>query len=295
MNDKYQLLTPSELERIKAIGFPGAMAFREVLQWIMGVLQLEVEANQVTTIEAVDLRKECTQFRGAAGMMLATSDMPIPFIYVSFVLTICMLYPLFFSASVALAFNINTNIYYIHEIVAAVIVALNCMFYVSLADVSGKFTDPFGGDIEDLDVLTLVKNTLLGTACVLRSTPLPPLNADAEMRMDASRDWGALRPAFKSMPVSSGHFKVVGAMTATSRRMSSFSDRAGPHMTSQLPLPPGAYPGEEMPMQQMWPPEQAPYGAPQGSPYPGPSFPGPPERMASNAMFEMQPSFQRRF
>ena len=136
--------------------------------------------------------------------------------YVSFVLTICVLYPLFFSASVALGFNKNTNIYWLHEVVAATCVALNVMFYVALAAIAGKFMDPFGNDMEDLNVLVIVRNTLIGSASILKRQPLGPLNADAEMRMDASRDWvTALRPAFRGLPGRGG--SLVGG---PSRRIS---------------------------------------------------------------------------
>ena len=126
LNDKFQLLSPSDMGRVQAIGLTGPLAMREVLSWVLAVVQQEVDAGRVTPQEAVDLRKEVTQFRGSVGMLLATSEMPIPFVYVSFVLTICVLYPLFFTASVALGFNKNTNIYWLHEIVAAVCGASHC-------------------------------------------------------------------------------------------------------------------------------------------------------------------------
>jgi hypothetical protein len=155
-------------------------------------------------------------------------------VYVSFVLTICVLYPLFFSASVALGFNMNTNIYWLHEIVASTCVALNVMFYVALAAIASKFMDPFGNDMEDLNVLVIVRNTITGSASILKRQPLGPLNADAEMRMDASRDWEtALRPAFRGLPGREG--SLVGG---PSRRISMLSD---PQMYGM------AYPGAMAP------------------------------------------------
>ena len=80
--------------------------------------------------------------------------------------------------------------------------------------------DPFGNDMEDLNVLVIVRNTILGSASILRRQPLAPLNADAEMRMDASRDWAtALRPAFRGLPG-----RGAGLMGGPSRRISTPSD-----------------------------------------------------------------------
>jgi hypothetical protein len=80
LNTRFQLLSPSDLNRVQAVGLAGPIAMREVLSWVLSVVQQEVDAGRVGPHEAVDLRKEITQFRGAVGMLLATSEMPIPFV-----------------------------------------------------------------------------------------------------------------------------------------------------------------------------------------------------------------------
>ena len=80
LNSRFQLLSPQDMNRVQAIGLTGPIAMREVLSWVLSVIQQEVDAGRVSPQEAVDLRKEITQFRGAVGMLLATSEMPIPFV-----------------------------------------------------------------------------------------------------------------------------------------------------------------------------------------------------------------------
>lgn len=134
------------------------------------------------------------RFRSAVGSIYDFMDLPVPFIYTSFVAIVCILYPSLFSATVALCFDTaaHTRTHAPNEIIGLFLSLFNGFFFCGLRTIATKFQDPFDHSYEDLSVLHFARFTIEASAKILQRDPPAPLDEGLEWELQAQRQWGKL-------------------------------------------------------------------------------------------------------
>jgi hypothetical protein len=100
---------------------------------------------------------------------------PFPFVYVSFVYVICLLYPVLFSAAAALSFTTpGTTTLWSHEAITFMAVLLNTTFFTGLQGIAARFQGAMRSRLrasERLSRLSLTRLCSLTDAPLLSQTP----------------------------------------------------------------------------------------------------------------------------
>jgi hypothetical protein len=190
LTHRYDLLTEDELQRIRGIGFAGGGATREVLSWIVTLIEQEMppEHGEYRKQAVID---QILRFRSAQGSTLDYQDLPFPWIYVSFVSVVCIVYPLLFAVSCALSFDPVSSqaTSWTNEVINYIAVLLNAAFFLGLNSIAAKFQDPFTNDFEDLSVLHFVRFMAEASAKILLRPKPAKMDAARERSMQEQRDW----------------------------------------------------------------------------------------------------------
>jgi predicted membrane chloride channel (bestrophin family) len=196
--EMYQLLTPSELERVQTIGVDThGLAYREVVTWVVrevGALQKQ----KVISDKIEDaMWKEIVKLRDNLEVIFDIDDQPIPFVYVHLIYLMSSVYlPLM---AYTLAYNVSVEAYsHGVEVIGVMCLFLACLFVLGLRDVGFILQDPFGEDPQDLSVMHYVTYTIQMSRRILEGAVRPALNEEEEMELDRKRP--ALGPGYRHYP-----------------------------------------------------------------------------------------------
>ena len=193
LNARYNLLCDDELERLRAIGLAGGGATREVLSWVVTCIEEHMPAEHGNTRKQAVL-DQVLRFRSAQGSIMDYVDLPFPFIYVSFVNVVCILYPALFSLATALSFDNQPRIpiAWGNEVIGYLSTLLNTIFFLGMHSIARVFQDPFENSYEDLSVLHYCRFEAEASAKILLRAKATALDAQLEHSMAGLRDWRKL-------------------------------------------------------------------------------------------------------
>lgn len=173
LNEKYQFLTPPEIEQLEAFGFnSGGSAYREVLSWILDVLEIQVADKVISEGRHYNFLDQVLKLRSSMGSLYDYKTLPVPFIYVHYVYFMSFMYLPLFSILVATNFGADAR----SEFVGYICVFLNCSFILGIRDICARLQDPFGVHNEHFNVVHFVTVSLAGSYKLLNNKVKYPSN-----------------------------------------------------------------------------------------------------------------------
>jgi len=185
---RFALLTDEELHRIASeidIENSGSKASFEMITWIMCDIRDAQINSFIDTNEAAQMRELLLNFRSTIAKVFVTTTLPIPFFYVHFLSMLTAVYlPLF---AVVVAFESGdggegSNIL-VGEIVSCLVVFLQSLFVIGLRILGQQLSDPYGGDLIDLQIARYVNMILNGSNQILASKRLQAPSIETELRL----------------------------------------------------------------------------------------------------------------
>ena len=198
---RFALLTDEELYRIVEeidVDNSGPKAAFEIITWIMCDIRDAQINSFIDTNEAMQLREQLLCFRSTIAKIFVTTTLPIPFFYVHFLsLLTAVFLPLF---AVVVAYEtgeVNVvegttssgetfsqeNTTWVAEIVSGLVVFLQALFVIGLRILGQQLSDPFGGDLIDLQIARYVNMILNGSNQILAAKRLHPPSIETELRL----------------------------------------------------------------------------------------------------------------
>lgn len=201
LNRQWRLLTEKEVERLDTIGFVGAGAVREVMQWMFNDIHAEFVAGRISDAEKLPIVDQVVRFRYAVAQLYDFADLPFPHIYVHFVYLVTIIYPALFAVTVALSFRTNET-YLTHEVIMQFCVFINSAFVIGIRGIAKAFHDPYGNDLEDLSVPDFVKMTIGASFKLLYAAPVDPLDESVEAQLQDDRPFLGAGYADEQLKVS---------------------------------------------------------------------------------------------
>jgi hypothetical protein len=207
--EMYQLLTPSELERVHTIGVDThGLAYREVLSWVVrdiGALQKQ----KIISDKIEDaMWKEVVKLRENLEVIFDMDDQPIPFVYVHLIYLISTVYlPLM---AYTLAYNVSVaDRSHGVEVIGVLCLFLACLFVLGLRDLGFILQDPFGEDLQDLSVMHYVTYTIQMSRRILEGETRPPPSEEEELALESRRP--ALGSGYKGSPAVASTANIPAA------------------------------------------------------------------------------------
>jgi len=189
LEQRFALLTDEELYRIIEeidVDNSGPKAAFEIVTWIMCDIRDSQINSFIDTNEAMQLRELLLDFRSTIAKVFVTTTLPIPFFYVHFLSMLTAVYlPLF---AVVIAFEtgpvmIDSNSTWVAETVSGLVVFLQALFVIGLRILGQQLSDPFGGDLIDLQIARYVNMILNGSNQILAAKRLHPPSIETELRL----------------------------------------------------------------------------------------------------------------
>mmetsp|Transcript_12192 Transcript_12192/g.25153 ORF Transcript_12192/g.25153 Transcript_12192/m.25153 type:complete len:699 (+) Transcript_12192:188-2284(+) len=185
---RFALLTDEELYRIVEeidVDNSGPKSAFEIITWIMCDIRDAQINSFIDTNEAMQLREQLLEFRSTIAKIFVTTTLPIPFFYVHFLsLLTAVFLPLF---AVVVAYETgevtDKNTTWVAEIVSALVVFLQALFVIGLRILGQQLSDPFGGDLIDLQIARYVNMILNGSNQILAAKRLQPPSVETELRL----------------------------------------------------------------------------------------------------------------
>jgi len=198
---RFALLTDEELYRIVEeidVDNSGPKAAFEIITWIMCDIRDAQINSFIDTNEAMQLREQLLCFRSTIAKIFVTTTLPIPFFYVHFLSLLTAVFLPLFAVVVAYetgevnvvegttssgeAFS-QENTTWVAEIVSGLVVFLQALFVIGLRILGQQLSDPFGGDLIDLQIARYVNMILNGSNQILAAKRLHPPSIETELRL----------------------------------------------------------------------------------------------------------------
>jgi predicted membrane chloride channel (bestrophin family) len=196
INDIYHLLSESEVERIKAIGFKGGSAHREVIAWAVKVIKQQNLSRGISDHDSTTLMGEVFAFRARMAALYDFSEQPIPFSYIHFIKLIIFIYLPLFGFGVALNFSADKSGYWTESVFGFLLVLFFSMALIGTRELAQRLQDPLGHDMEDLSVLHYVTFNIEQSRRILLAEDSHALNDSAEIALSERRERNLSDEAF---------------------------------------------------------------------------------------------------
>jgi len=197
---RFALFTDEELYRVVDeidVDCCGPKAVYEIISWIMCDIRDAQIHSFIDTNEAMQMREQLLVYRSTIAKVFVTTTLPIPFFYVHFLSILTTVYlPLF---AVVVGFETgavgDSNTTYVAEIVSGLVVFLQALFVIGLRILGQQLSDPYGGDLIDLQISRYVNMILNGSNQILAAKRLNPPSVETELRLQLKMS--SLGPAFE--------------------------------------------------------------------------------------------------
>lgn len=185
---RFALLTDEELYRVVEeidVDNSGPKAAFEIISWIMCDIRDAQINSFIDTNEAYQLREQLLDFRSTIAKIFVTTTLPIPFFYVHFLSLLTAIFlPLF---AVVIAYDTGEvqdgEATWLAEVVSGLVVFLQALFSIGLRILGQQLSDPYGGDLIDLQISRYVNMILNGSNQILAAKRLHPPSVETELRL----------------------------------------------------------------------------------------------------------------
>lgn len=185
---RFALLTDEELYRVVEeidVDNAGPRSAFEIIAWIMCDIRDAQINSFIDTNEAMQLREQVLLFRSTIAKIFVTTTLPIPFFYVHFLSMLTAVYLPLFAVVVAYETGAvkNTTSHVIAEVISGLVVFLQALFVIGLRMLGQQLSDPFGGDLIDLQISRYVNMILNSSNQILAAKRLNPPSVETELRL----------------------------------------------------------------------------------------------------------------
>eukprot|EP01040_Poterioochromonas_malhamensis_P010419 gene10419-11335_t len=210
LNNKYHLLTESEVERLNVIGLKsGSSCTVEVIVWMFEMIYSHFdESNAVTSkrqqtgeeaaegegndkarpMDMITLQmmtNEVLLVRGGFADLFHCSDQSIPFSYMHLLVVVTGAYLILMTYAIATYFAVSDSVF--PDLLGAFIVALNSVFVIGLRVIGRHMIDPYGGDVQDLAVPSFLEATIKISRQIMSGNKPAPASLMRERYLDSLR------------------------------------------------------------------------------------------------------------
>ena len=183
---RFALLTDEELYRVVEeidVDNSGPKAAFEIIAWIMSDIRDAQINSFIDTNEAAQLREQLLCFRSTIAKIFVTTTLPIPFFYVHFLSLLTAVFLPLFAVVVAFETGEVNNGTMIAEFFSFLVVFLQALFVIGLRILGQQLSDPYGGDLIDLQIARYVNMVLNGSNQILAAKRLHPPSVETELRL----------------------------------------------------------------------------------------------------------------
>jgi len=189
--EKYHLLTPVEVKRLKQVGLVGGNAHREVIAWAM----LSISKERLSDLELATLSTELLKLRESLANLYHFADLSVPFSYVHCINFQVFLFLPLYAYSLAYSYNRDNSAgqpYPGYIVLGDSMIEFLFLFWytaviLSLRTLAQKLQDPFGHNLEDFPVIRFITKTIAASSKLLCALPLHQSSENEEAGMFSER------------------------------------------------------------------------------------------------------------
>jgi len=183
---RFALLTDEELYRIVDeidVDNSGPKSAFEIITWVMCDIRDAQINSFIDTNEAMQLREQLLDFRSTIAKIFVTTTLPIPFFYVHFLSMLTAVYLPLFAVVNAFEVGKTDDNQWILETVTGLVVFLQALMVIGLRILGQQLSDPYGGDLIDLQIARYVNMILNGSNQILAAKRLHAPSIETELRL----------------------------------------------------------------------------------------------------------------
>ena len=180
-NKELRLLTANEMQSIVTSDrnmTKGGKTCGEIVSWAMKDVQSALNAGEIDSRMASTLRGILLEFRSNMSKMFNDKAQPaVTFFYFHLVSVLCCLYLPFFALNEAQESTSDGYHFTSKEIVHILVLLVQCLYVIGMRILAIKLMNPYEDDVEDLSILTFIKQGWEGSANIL-NTKMPSEEVD---------------------------------------------------------------------------------------------------------------------
>lgn len=213
-NDLHELLTPQELAKFEEYGYDmdkGSDIFKELCTWCQKEIARVQAERLIDGYEATEMTKKVLDLRAHMDGIYDTRDQPPHFFYIHFLCILTGLYLPLFALQTATGVGWE-EFHWTMEGLAGIVVLVQSIFVVGLRLLGQKMIDPYGDDLEDLMVITIVTTCIEITRICLSSHDQGQVDPNMELETRHRHNQFALNGRKKPLPK-----KMVSSMEGSER------------------------------------------------------------------------------
>ena len=131
----------------------------------------------------MQLREQLLDSRSTIAKIFVTTTLPIPFFYVHFLSMLTAVYLPLFAVVNAFEVGKTDDNQWILETVTGLVVFLQALMVIGLRILGQQLSDPYGGDLIDLQIARYVNMILNGSNQILAAKRLHAPSIETELRL----------------------------------------------------------------------------------------------------------------
>jgi hypothetical protein len=179
-----QVLTPKECERIRNIDMNiGGSAYRELVTWCIAEITTAQKEGLIDGRLAFQYRELILRLRGSIGALYDYDDQPMLFSLVHLICVLSACYLPLFAISAGFEAGTGEEAYWVTDLVAGLIVALQVIFVTGLRVLAREMSDPYGDDVSDLSVMHYMNFTWTMSRRMLEAELPEPVDSIMEEQL----------------------------------------------------------------------------------------------------------------
>ncbi len=118
----------------------------ELIAWCMKEIATVQKQGIIDNGLEAQLRDQILQLRAAFGALFIAADLPFPFFYIHFICLLSAFYLPLFAISAAYGARTGSDVYWMADVVAGLVVVLQAVFVIGLRILGTKMGDPLRGE-----------------------------------------------------------------------------------------------------------------------------------------------------
>jgi len=190
--EKYCLLTPVEVTRVKETGLVGESAHLEVIAWAM----LSVKTEKLSDVQLQNISIALLTLRESLASLHHFINLPVPFSYVHCINFQVFLFLPLYSYTLAYSYNRSNSEGQPHPghiVLSDSIIEFLYLFWytvviLSLRTLAQRLQDPFGHCLEDFPIIRFITKTIAASSKIMCAPPFHRSCEKEEAGMFSARE-----------------------------------------------------------------------------------------------------------